>query len=229
MINEITNIVGDIVSKIDNSVTGVYNTGSGLTEYCDTKWMRKGKTLTDSLSNQFLIEGITYNESVEATQISSPPLVDLEGLTFLDTPFYLSGTKIAADNEWTRASKDLTTKTPLIWLLEVLTEQKFGRGDNREFSTSLRIFFLDETDVRQFKTEDHRREVVYPMSKLVESFLDVIRVDRRFQTIEDYQLITFSRFGVERQDGMFENILDANLSGVELRLDLVKYKENCKC
>jgi hypothetical protein len=28
---------------------------------------------------------------------------------------------------------------------------------------------------------------------------------------------------------MFKNILDANLSGVELRIGLEKYKENCKC
>jgi hypothetical protein len=40
---------------------------------------------------------------------------------------------------------------------------------------------------------------------------------------------TFSRFGVEQENGMFQNILDANLSGVELNLSLTKFKANCKC
>ena len=52
---------------------------------------------------------------------------------------------------------------------------------------------------------------------------------RQFKVIEDFELITFSRFGVEQQTGMFQNILDANLSGVELRITLTMYKANCKC
>jgi hypothetical protein len=67
------------------------------------------------------------------------------------------------------------------------------------------------------------------MERLAKAFMESIREDRSFQTIEEYELITFSRFGVETDRGMFENILDANLSGVELRVNLVKYKQNCKC
>lgn len=59
--------------------------------------------------------------------------------------------------------------------------------------------------------------------------MQVIEDDRQFETVEEFELITFSRFGVETDRGMFENILDANLSGVELRLDLKKYKQNCRC
>ena len=67
------------------------------------------------------------------------------------------------------------------------------------------------------------------MSRLAKAFLDSVSQNRSFQTIEEFELITFSRFGVEADEGMFENILDANLSGVELRVNLVKFKENCKC
>lgn len=67
------------------------------------------------------------------------------------------------------------------------------------------------------------------MSRLADLFMKVIDEDRSFETILDYELITFSRFGVETDRGMFENILDANLSGVELRLSLAKYKANCHC
>jgi hypothetical protein len=123
----------------------------------------------------------------------------------------------------------LTQKTPLIWLLEIIRENKFGRGDVREFETELRVFFLDETDPTQFVTQDNRQQIVEPMENLAESFLDVVRSKRVFKTLVDYQITSFSRFGVETDQGVIQNILDANLSGVELRFTLTKYKEtNCK-
>jgi len=54
-----------------------------------------------------------------------------------------------------------------------------------------------------------------------------INRDKRFKRVLDTQRITFARFGVEKDNGMFQNILDANLSGVELRITLKKFKENC--
>ena len=93
----------------------------------------------------------------------------------------------------------------------------------------LRIFFLDETNIVNFYTEDHRREVVYPMQQLVREFIRTIETDRKFKTIEDYTMKTFSRFGVEKDNGVFQNVLDANLSGVELIITLIKYKDYCKC
>jgi hypothetical protein len=67
------------------------------------------------------------------------------------------------------------------------------------------------------------------MERLCDEFIKVVEANRNYQTIENYDIITFSRFGVERDNGMFQNVLDANLSGVELRITLTKYKENCKC
>jgi hypothetical protein len=84
-------------------------------------------------------------------------------------------------------------KTPIIWLLETIDETRFGRGDSREFEASLRMFFLDETDIKNYYTEDHRREVVLPMQKLVAEFIEVVNSDVRFKAVEDYRMRTFSR------------------------------------
>jgi hypothetical protein len=67
------------------------------------------------------------------------------------------------------------------------------------------------------------------MERLALEFIKQIENNRNFQTIDQYDIVTFSRFGVERENGMFQNVLDANLSGVELRITLTKFKENCKC
>ena len=67
------------------------------------------------------------------------------------------------------------------------------------------------------------------MTELVNGFIESVHGNRVFKRVEDFEILTFSRFGVEKENGMFQSILDADLSGVELRLTLVKYKENCKC
>jgi len=136
---------------------------------------------------------------------------------------------MATNKEWTLAEKNLTKKTPLIWLLGSITSERFGRESTIQFEADLRLFFLDETDIVNYYTSNHISNVVYPMEQLVDEFLETIKRDRNFGTIESWEIIDFARFGVENEQGMIKNILDANLSGVELRLTLKKYKENCNC
>lgn len=148
-------------------------------------------------------------------------VVDMQTTT---TPFYLTGTRLAANNEWTMAGANLTSKLPLIWLLETINETFFGRGAAQERASEIRLFFLNETNVREFYTKDHREQVVNPMQQLALEFVRVIQSKPEFQTLEDFSIKTFSRFGVESQKGVIQNILDANLSGVELQLTLTRYK-----
>lgn len=228
MSKEITNIVGTLVDQIDNTLSGVYEPSTGRTLVCKTKWARVGKTILNASDEAYKIKELQEDEWIIGDPVdpTSPPL---EGTLYLADPFYISGTKMATNREWTISDSNMSNKTPLAWLLELIRIQKFGRESALEFNTSLRLFFLDETDITNYYTKDHRDNVVEPMSKLADEFLKVIQEDRQFETIEDYELITFSRFGVETDRGMFENILDANLSGVELRVDLKRFKINCKC
>ena len=123
----------------------------------------------------------------------------------------------------------MENKTPLIWLLEIISETGYGRGSSLERDIETRLFFLDETDPQQYYTKDHREQVVLPMQKLMNQFLEVVNKNRMYETVDNYRYKTFSRFGVEQDKGVIENILDANLSGVALELTLTRYKENCKC
>ena len=226
--DEITQIVGQLVGNIDRTIFGASTLSPGVLDFCKTKWGRKGKLIEDSSANIFQITTINYDDEIAA--ISVPAGINFsEGPYLLPEPFFISGTKLATNREWTIADSNLMKKTPIIWLLETIDETRFGRGDSRDFETSLRMFFLDETDIKNYYTEDHRREVVLPMQKLVAEFIEVVNSDVRFKAVEDYRMKTFSRFGVENENGMFQNILDANLSGVELTITLTKFKTNCKC
>lgn len=228
MTNEIRDIVEQIVLQMNTQITGEFNSGDLKTYSCDTKWARVGKIVLDSLNNEYLITDISPNEWI-LTNDTDPLPPNLDGVIQLPIPYFISGTKLATNSEWTKATPNLLQKTPLIWLLEVIRLKGFGRESTMELETDLRIFFLDETNVAQYYTADHRENVVYPMEQLAMEFINTIGRNRNFKTIEEYEMITFSRFGVERDNGVFQNILDANLSGVELRIRLEKFKENCIC
>jgi len=229
MTKEITQIINGLISDIDNTIDGVWDAINERTNVCKTKWSRVGKIVTDDIGREYRITEIEIDEWIKATPIDSANLDPLNGVIYLSSPFYISGTKIATNNEWTLSSNNLTEKTPLAWLLEIIRVQKFGRGNSIDFESNIRLFFLDETDIRNYYTKDHRENVVYPMQNLAMEFIEVIQKNRQFATLDEWELITFSRFGVEQDNGMFQNILDANLSGVELRVNLTKYKVNCKC
>lgn len=229
MSKEITQIINGLVSDIDYTIDGEWDAINLRTNVCKSKWARVGKVVADSSGYEYLITEIEIDEWIKTTPVDPANLNPLNGVIYLSVPFYLSGTKIATNNEWTKSTNNLTTKTPLVWLLEVLRIRKYGRGDSRDFECDVRMFFLDETDIRNYYTKDHRENVVYPMQNLAMEFIEIVQKNRQYETLDEWEFITFSRFGVEKDNGMFQNVLDANLSGVELRVRLVKYKVNCKC
>ena len=227
---DIAQIVEGIVQQMDITITGVEDPSNpGYLLFCDTKWARKGKLIYNVGNNGYYrVVEIDYDQTIYATPYQATSIY-MAGTYWCPVPFFISGTRKATNLEWTKADINVMKKTPIIWLLETIEEEHFGRGDTREFEAQLRLFFLDETNIKDYVTEDHRHEVVVPMQKLVSQFVQTINDNRSFKPIESFKMKTFSRFGVEQEDGMFKNILDANLSGVELNITLTKFKENCKC
>lgn len=230
MTKDIAFDIKQIVEAIDTNIYGTYNAGLKTIETCDVKYSRAGKYL-HFINDQGALDRATISSVTNGNEImhlgNAVPVQNPQ--FFLQQPYFVSGTHMSANREWSVIGKDLFKKTPIIWLLETTRTRKFGRESVYDYSSDVRIFFLDETNPSQYKSLDHLEQVVNPMHKLIELFLQTIASNKVYLPVEDYELITFTRFGVEKQDGIFQNILDANLSGVELRLTLTKYKENCNC
>ena len=221
MTKDVSQSIEELVGQINSTITGVYNAIDLRTDVCNTKWARVGKYINDPINGSLLITEIDYDTYLVAGNAN--------GTLTLPAPYFVPGTKIAANMEWTKISNDLTTKTPLIWLLHDVRYRKYGRESVYDWESDLRIFFLDETDIVNYYTKDHIDNVVVPMSKLADEFINVVNANRNYKTLDDYEIINFTRFGTETENGYIRNILDANLSGVELRITLIKYKQNCKC
>ena len=224
---EASEYVKDLVLKIDNTIQGSYDPLTGRTLVCNTKWARIGKVVKDAEDKEYLITELVTDEYLVATPLIGE--TNLSGLIYLPEVFFITGTKRATNTEWTIADANLSNKLPLVWLLEVISETGFGKMSAVEKEMDLRLFFLDETDPSQYYTADHREQVVKPMQKLMLEFIKVVENERTYKPIENYRFKTFSRFGVENDKGMLQNILDANLSGVSLELTLTRYKLKCKC
>jgi len=224
---EASEYVKDLVLKIDNTIQGSYDPLTGRTLVCNTKWARIGKVVKDAEDKEYLVTELVTDEYLVATPLIGE--TNLSGLIYLPELFFITGTKRATNTEWTIADANLSNKLPLIWLLEVISETGFGKMSAVEKEMDLRLFFLDETDPSQYYTADHREQVVKPMQKLMLEFIKVVEIERTYKPIENYRFKTFSRFGVENDKGMLQNILDANLSGVSLELTLTRYKLKCKC
>jgi hypothetical protein len=224
---EASEYVKDLVTKIDNTIQGSYDPLTGRTMVCNTKWARIGKVVKDAEDKEYLVTELVTDSYLVATPLIGE--TNLSGTIYLPDLFFITGTKRATNTEWTIADANLSNKLPLVWLLEVISETGFGKNSAVEKEMDLRLFFLDETDPSQYYTADHREQVVKPMQKLMLEFIKVVEIERTYKPIENYRFKTFSRFGVENDKGMLQNILDANLSGVSLEVTLSRYKQKCKC
>jgi len=225
MTKEVSSIIKTLVDSVDNVIVGKYDALTGRTYCCKTKWARIGKKCYDDQNQEWTITQVVDDTYIVAVGQEG----HLEGDITLSMPYWLTGTKISANREWTIADSNLLNKTPIVWLLELIKYKAYGKGSTLDWESEMRIFVLDETNPTDFYVADHREQVVLPMENLVDEIIKVINSDRKFVRVDSFDVYSFSRFGVEKDQGMFQNILDANLSGVELRILLKKYKENCKC
>lgn len=223
---EFSKIFNGLVDQISNEIK--VESQDNMNYYtCNTKWARKGKTVTgfdiDGFPQTSIITDVIYNELIT---LKTALIVDT---LILNAPFDITGTKIATNLEWSKASNLASNKLPLVWLLDTFDEKEEGLESALERTVDCKIFFLDETDIKNYYTADHKAQVVQPMIGLKDEFLKVIKNNRNYKTIENVNIKYFSRFGTESAQGFEKNILDANLSGLLLSVTLQKFKENCKC
>lgn len=231
---EVGELFRGLVSEIDSFIKvtrrEVYNNDGGYVIHYtnNTKWARAGKSFYgyDDSQVQF---GQEILEVSTDEYIKTKGYLGQQNYYRITPPFPIVGTPIATNIEWTKYSNDLTTKTPLIWLLENHTEKVYGAEASLERDINMKILFLDETNILDFTIEQHRQQVVQPMIKLQEEFVKVIDKNAIYKRLKDFNRDTFSRFGKETENGMTKNILDANLSGIMIDISVPKFKDICKC
>jgi len=223
-------IFKELIDKIDVSINfdSSVVSGSEVTFFTsNTKWLRLGKTIKGKNAFNNVIEAkiISINKNVSFTLNNINIVKEIQA----PKPFVITGTKMAVNMEWTKKSNFSKDKTPITWLLDSYTEKEFGKESSIERDIVAKIFFLDETDIKNYLTEDHKEQVIDPMTYLKDMFLKIINKNPIFKAYNDVDVRFFTKFGTENENGYIKNIIDANLSGLLLEITLSKYKDAVKC
>ena len=223
---EFSEIFKDLVGGISRNVSIISKNSNNYT-VDSLKWARVGKFIKgfDSLGNLQTKKITAINGNILTLSDS----VIVGDTLILSEPFAITGTRLSTNLEWTNADLSLFNKTPLVWLLDSFNEIVYGRGDSREREVNFTVFFLDETNITDFSTKQHKTEVVAPMVALMEEFIRVIEKKASFKSLELLNKRDLTKFGTETQNGFEANILDANLSGTSVTFNLTKYKLSSTC
>lgn len=227
---DIVDIVEDeIIEKMDNTINVLSFVGDTLT-VCDLKWSRPNLNAEDSSGNTYKITSVDYDNS---TLVISPN----GAYTFsgnqlkITSPVFFVGTPISTNKEWGNFNKDERKKLPLAWLLEPIPEIFNSDESPIERDSEIMFIFLDSNNVAQWRTRQTHKERLRGLYNMVDVFIDTIKENGLFHSSEmQYKTKNFTKFGKETSHGVETNIIDANLTGVEVKLTLsVRRTYGCNC
>lgn len=192
---------------------------------CDVKWSRVGLDITDGSEIVFSITAVNY----ENNTISMRGL-EWTGNGLLQPYKFFVGTPMSTNEEWKEFSNDERNKVPFVWMVEPTSEEIQPIDSDLERISEVRLVFLDDNFARKWITtevHDNRLKGVY---NAVDWFVKAIHNNYLFSFKDSYNIKNFTRFGNETANGFTADIIDADLTGVELRLSLpINKDDNCNC
>lgn len=157
------------------------------------------------------------------------------GTWTLYSPVYLHGTPKAINAEATNTIQAGGQIYPLIWFLEIAQfDRSYDPLSMIQDTPDIRMFFMDEANYRDWDTYEHYEQVIKPMINLADMMCKSIRDDGRFDKLETTRFTNHAKFGLRYTNpktadnySHVKNLLNENVSGVELRLK-VPIRKSCK-
>jgi hypothetical protein len=216
----------EIVDKMDLSLKVKSITNAGLTlNVCNIKWARKGKYVENELAVKFQIVDVDPDLNTITLAV---PFIGNEVTIY--KPFYFYGTPTQVNSEWGAVTKIEVDKIPFIWLIEPMNENPFGKESAIERESEIRAIFVDGRFVTNWKVKDIHEFRVQPLLNMTEEYQDTVNKNRLFKRVTDYRSKTLTKLGSETEQGFLKNILDANLTAIDVRHTLPIYKTyKCNC
>lgn len=199
---------------------------------CNTLYLRTYKKVTiDGV--EYEVVDFTINEyiTVEATDGTDQPVT----VEFFDipVPLFIFGSPKLVSGELVKRISNGDVVWPYIWLVEISNTQ--GTLDPAAAVTltpSFNLFFLDSNDKYNWSIQEHYDNDVYVMSNYINFFIDILKSRR---DIYDSDSITYTttnhvNFGDYIVDqGNDTKILNDDVTGVQLQLDLPILIDSCDC
>ena len=218
-------IIRDVVSDINNTI--VVNSVTGANPYTlsvsTTKYL-SSKSIITAGGLQYNVDSFTKDEEVVVSPRGHSTAFTFSSFT-LREPTFLHGTASSVNSEYLEISNKTREKTPFIWLLRGYTDEFYGEMNGKDRDSTVRLFFMDETNADKWLNDDHDVNAINQMSSLCDLFIDVIQASPAFDDLTNWRVTDRPRFGVEvTNQGSNGQIIDEDLSGVELNITLPIFK-----
>lgn len=196
-----------------------------------TKHLTVGNIITDGGGLEYLVTAIDVNNYVELTPTNGNT-VDFDSDVMNLPPVHLQhGTPQMVNNEYLDAEVDTVDKTPFIWVYENTESDLPARDSSLEATFDVRLFLLAWANEPEWVNDQHNDLAVKPMQNLSQQIIDVINADYSFKRVNGGRTRPRSNFGVYvTNKGNEKDIIDEDLTGVELRFNLEAYDlSGCNC
>lgn len=160
-------------------------------------------------------------------------LIALPFNVVIEAPFFFHGTVTNTATEVGRISS-CDEKYPMVYLYEPIVEEYKNSRERVDFEAELTLFFLDETNFKDWVNEEHYKYSISAMRKLIALFIEAINKKVSvFGEVETYKIINHSKMGIDLGEnpklGHLKNLFPNFTSGCELIINLQFLKTNsCK-
>lgn len=151
-------------------------------------------------------------------------------------PFFFNGTPMQVQNVLANI-RSWKNKLPLVYLLEIIKEERFDSRINKiDRIAELRLFFLMSSNFEDWDVSQHYSLAIQPMDNFLGDFIANLRNNNSIGEFDRYETINRANFGVyiskpSKRSGKYEDnitkLIDENVSGVELKIDLPIKKDAC--
>jgi len=188
------------------------------------------KVLIDGV--EYVVDDFQINSyiTVSATDGSDTPVtVDFFDI---DVPLFLFGNPKMVSGELIKRINNGNGSWPYIWLVEISNTS--GTLDPAAAVTqtpSFNLFFLDSNDYENWSIQQHYDNDIYVMSNYINFVLSILKSRRDVYETDSitYTTTNHVNFGDYIVDeGMNERILNDNVTGVQLQVDLPIIIQTCK-
>lgn len=231
MVKNIQDIVKGIAENIDKTLIVVKvdlpEARTSKLFLCEFKFLQVGDTVLDEENrpSTVMTKGVDF-----ITVYKEEPFVwTSKKITIVKQLYFFEGTPLRTNAEWQQYSKNILTKTPFLWLVEPTNERFLSRGAGLERESDLRLFFLDKMQPHKLTNEVQSTVISY-LRTWVDAFLLAIEKSKDFAELEGYDYKALTYFGIESRDGYTEQIIDSDLSAIEIRLALpIRKGAKCLC
>lgn len=231
-VRQIVDIFEAIVERLDYTLlieSVVDNGGSYTITTSNTYYCTKLNTVTIDGSDYRIIDFV-FNESitVETVGHTDNPLLSTE--IYLPAPTFFFGTVNSTDREITRAISLGQNDYPIVYFNEILREKFISDPlSSIERTAPIRIFFLDIANYSDNLNKDFMEDVLKPLSNIEEKFYSEMGKDKNIGRIStDWDRVNIPRFARTGENGELELIFSAELSGLELAIQ-IPIKKDCEC